>query len=620
MGPNENIKRIKNNPLRTKSDLQQLFLDIMEPLKGYYSEGCALLKVGKTCTHYSKRIEWLEGFSRPLLGLIPYTIGGGKTELWDIYRSGIKNGTDPEHPEYWGKQTGGQMMVEMSPIGLALAMVPEKIWTPLSDIQRENLRVWLNQINKCEVSNNNWLFFRVFVNLGLKKVGAEYDKLMLKDALEKIDTFYLSDGWYSDGLTNQRDYYIPFAMHFFGLIYAVIMEKDDPERAKIYKERAKIFALDFIKWFAKDGSALPFGRSLTYRFAMGAFWGAMAFANVEGFSWGVTKGLLLRHLRWWMQQDIFNNDGILSIGYAYPNLKVTEFYNSPGSINWAMKAFIVLALPDSHPFWTAEEEQLPDLPELSVQPHPYMLLCREQDRDHVFALTGGQHAKWEPTFGAAKYAKFAYSTVFGFSVPAGEYGLVQGAFDSMLAFCENDELYRVRRTCEEIKVTDKFHYSLWRPWGDVQVETWLIPVLPWHIRVHKIISQRELMAAESGFAISNMDENGDISMKNIAASNAVSSITPLGLSGIVNVIGERSPEMILAAPNTNVLYPSSVIPTLKGAISKGETWLISAVLGQPYTKEQDFDWGKCPTAELKDGELKIVHRGMVSILQLRIEN
>ena len=92
------------------------------------------------------------------------------------------------------------------------------------------------------------------------------------------------------------------------------------KRSKKYKDRAKQFAQEFIYWFAGDGSAVPFGRSLTYRFAEAAFWSALAFAGVEAFSYGVIKGILLRHLRWWFQQPIFTSDGILSIGYAYPNL------------------------------------------------------------------------------------------------------------------------------------------------------------------------------------------------------------------------------------------------------------------------------------------------------------
>src|SRR5207248_7125795 len=131
------------------------------------------------------------------------------------------------------------------------------------------------------------------------------------------------------------------------------------ERAKRIIERARLFAKDFVHYFNAEGTALPFGRSLTYRFAQGAFWGALAFANVEALPWGVIKGLYLRHLRWWMRQPIFTETGLLTIGYTYPNLVMAESYNSSQSPYWALKAFLPLALPEEHPFWQAEETSLP---------------------------------------------------------------------------------------------------------------------------------------------------------------------------------------------------------------------------------------------------------------------
>jgi hypothetical protein len=614
-----NVEKIKENKIETKADLQRLVLDMLEPLKENYSPGGALLKLGENSAHYEQKVAWMEGFARPLFGMVPLTVGGGETSHWEIYLKGIQNGTNPEHKEYWGKvKSGDQLMVEMTTLGLALAMVPEKVWEPLKACEKENLKKWLLQINECSLPENNWLFFGVMVNIGLKKVGVEYNQELIDVSLEKIEESYLSEGWYSDGKTKQRDYYIPFAMHFYGLIYSVLMGKEDPERALKYKERAKKFAEDFIYWFSKEGSALPFGRSLTYRFAMVAFWGALAYANIEVFSWGVMKGILLRNLLWWMKQPIFTREGILSIGYAYPNLKMAEFYNSPGSPNWAMKAFLPLALPDDHPFWKAEEEQLPELEPISVQEHPFMMLCREKDRDHLFALTGGQFAGFQPTYNAAKYGKFAYSTVFGFNVPAGEFGLDQGAFDSTLALCEGDDLYRTRKQCEEVRVEKEYIYTLWKPWRDVEVETWLIPALPWHIRVHRIISNRELIAGEGGFAI-NCDSGEDaMKLENLrCAENEALAEYPWGLSGVVNLKGSRDAKIIAAAPNTNLLFPRTKIPTLIGNIEKGESWLACAVLGQPKSDEYDYLWHKCPNIKLENNIIAIQRDEAITTITLK---
>jgi hypothetical protein len=34
--------------------------------------------------------------------------------------------------------------------------------------------------------------------------------------------------------------------------------------------------------------------------------------------------VILRHLRWWQKQPIFDRDGILTLGFAYPNLAMCE--------------------------------------------------------------------------------------------------------------------------------------------------------------------------------------------------------------------------------------------------------------------------------------------------------
>ena len=58
--------------LHTKKDFQDLMLSILEPLKPYYSEGKARLQLGRTMAHYDIHATWMEAFSRPLWGLVPF--------------------------------------------------------------------------------------------------------------------------------------------------------------------------------------------------------------------------------------------------------------------------------------------------------------------------------------------------------------------------------------------------------------------------------------------------------------------------------------------------------------------------------------------------------------------
>ena len=197
-------------------------------------------------------------------------------------------------------------------------------------------------------------------------------------------------------------------MHFYSLLYAKLMEKEDPERSEKYKERARLFAKDLSIGLERDGEALPYGRSLTYRFAQVSFWCALAFANVEVFPWGVIKGIINRHFRWWFSKPIFDSEGKLTLGYSYPNLTVCEGYNAPNSPYWALKSFLILALPETHPLWEAKEEELPVLDSIHYLPHSWMIMQREKD-GYVTALTSGQYAEWEPVHVAEKFEKICIS-------------------------------------------------------------------------------------------------------------------------------------------------------------------------------------------------------------------
>lgn len=528
--------------LQSKQDFEKYLHKILEPLKKYYTPGKSGVKCGESGVHYGEKTAMMEGFARPLWGLGPLWCGGGTIREFDkIYLEGIINGTDPEHEEFWGKiKNGDQKLVETAPIGLAMILAPEIIWNPLNEKQKRNLCEWLWQVNTVSYADNNWNFFPVLVNLGLKTVGAEYDAEKIKFAISRIDSFYKGNGWYSDGNTKQVDYYIAFAMHFYGLIYAKVMEKEDVEHSQIFKERAMLFAKDFIYWFAEDGASIAYGRSLTYRFAQCSFWCACVFAGIEPFSIGVMKGIIVRHLEYWMKQPIFDNGGVLSIGYAYPNINISEEYNAFGSPYWALKAFLILALADNHTFFKQEALPLPDLDDIHIIKEANMVIQRING--YVVALTAGQWVEWNPMHVAEKYSKFAYSSKYAFCVPR-TYCKIEGAgTDSMLVFIKDDMCF-VRRKCIEYKINDDGTiYSKWMPCSGIEVETYIIPTTKGHNRKHIIHSTEACIAYDCAFATA--DEKGDIS----------------GIGEKVN---------IKCVPNTNLIENDARIQAVKYNISVG---------------------------------------------------
>ncbi len=558
--------------LSSKKDFQDLLLEILNPLLPYYSEGRAELVLGVTATNYDQKAIRLEAFSRPLWGLVPFWAGGGHSPVFEeIYRKGLAAGTDPEGKEYWGGfHAFDQRFVEMAAISYGLILAPEKVWEPLTDTEKDHLADWLYGINQYELPVCNWVLFAVLVNIALKKRGRKYDAEKLESYLKGADTFYLGDGWYQDGDSGQKDYYVSFAIHFYSLFYAKAMAEEDPERCRIYKERAELFAKQFIYWFDDNGAALPFGRSLTYRFSQVSFFCACLMAGVEPFPVGVMKGLIVRHLCDWMKKPIFDRNDILTIGYGYPDLVMGERYNGPGSPYWALKTFAILMLPDGHPFWEAEAEPMPPLEGQTALPYADMLVHRYEN--HTTAFVPGKYSPAGHGQTPAKYGKFAYDTRFAFNVAKSSCELHEAAPDSMLAFMVNGYVY-VRRICEEFKISETDVTSVWVPYEGIRVETVIVPTQYGHVRKHRIESDRDCQAWDCGFAV-EIDVEGEKLAAEAGCAEAEN-----GYCGcrVRAVQGDGKGEIILADPNTNLLHPMTRIPAVRYEIHKGKNEIVTEV-------------------------------------------
>ena len=558
--------------LSTKQDFQALMHLFLDPLKPYYSAGGARLHLGETGVTYGQAAIELEAFSRPLWALVPFWMGGGSDpEFEDIYRRGLAAGSDPENPEYWGDcKDYDQCFVEMAAIACGLLNAPEKLWDPLSGAEKQNLARWLDQINHHQIPECNWQFFMILVNLALKKCGMPYDPENMARGLARIDSYYSGDGWSTDGASPQKDYYIPWAIQYYGVLYAKFAADTDPERAALYRSRAELFAQQFIYWFDENGAALPYGRSLTYRFAQNCFWAACVWAGLEPFPLGVMKGLIVRNFNWWLDQKMFDRDGILTIGYCYPQMYMAERYNAPGSPYWGMKSFILLALPDSHPFWSAETEPMPALDALKPMPHANMLVARTKGRVTAYAAgvnEGHGHGQFPE-----KYAKFAYDTRFGFCASRSREVIYQAAPDSMLAFVIDDNVF-VRKVSLSHEIRADRVVSKWSPFPGITVTTTVLPTADGHIRRHEIESAYPCEAYDCGFAVPNFAPG-------YVESTAGGAATARNAAVSCTVSGSGEGTVIKCDPNVSLYSTNVCIPAVRYAIPEGRTVIETEIKAQ----------------------------------------
>lgn len=608
--------------LTDRPSWQETCKALIDPLFARRRPDATGYNVGEGRAIHGQHVGVLETFSRPLWGLVPLTSGGNDDpitlSIWSEVRRGLANGCDPSHTGYWGPARGNdQRCVEMSAIAYALLMVPQHVWHPLEESDKQRVGAWLGGINdpNAEVSDNNWRWFRVFVNLALRQIGMEADSHGMSRDLDRLDSFYLADGWYADGPPREEaggrrgDYYIPMAMHFYALAYARFENERDPVRSQRYRERARAFASQFIHWFAPNGAAIPFGRSLSYRFAQGAFWSACAFAGEEVLPWGVVRGLLARHLRWWLSKSITSEDGLLTIGYAYPNILMSEGYISPASPYWALKVFAVLDLPDTHPFWTATEEPLPPLPN-TAQLQAGKIIQRGPGTNDVVALNLGDRRGSDVWLrnAPAKYQKFAYGTTAGFSVSVGEGFPEWGAFDSALAFTTDGQNFRTRTINLRERFAQDHLWARWSPLPGVRVETWLLPWDVGHLRLHWVETDIGCRSLEGGFSLGCTDFRKPLTATAESESEAIAR-SPMGFSAITDLVGAATRLVTRPEPCTHLLHPLTLLPMLERLHTAGQkSWLATLALHSSEGEAGEQAWKniEVPEVQVSDTSLTIL--------------
>lgn len=572
---------LRGQPLASRADLVAAMGRLLAPLDAYRSPGCARVQLSPTGAIFDHGAAELEGFARPLWALAAASAGGDATIDWHPYRMGLDNGTNPEHPEYWGDVGEvDQRLVELAAIGFALFAATDDIWTPLSSEAKGRVRAYLLAATKRRFSPNNWLFFRLMIDAGLRATGdgPPPDSGDLNRAA--LDRMYLGDGWYRDGDGNRVDHYVGFAFHTYGLLLSRFAPDTDQGD---HLTRARAFAPQFAQWFDDHGRGLPFGRSMTYRFAMSTFFGVYALCDPDPvLPWGVLKDIVLCNLRWWADQPIADRDGVLSVGYGYANPHMAEDYNSPGSPYWAMKAFLVLAMPQDHPFWLADEEPLPRPQTPQVQKGPGFLL--RHSGDDVTVLSAGQDA---PMFrhGAEKYSKFTYSTAAPPCVEARDAQFETAALDGSMAVDVADRPWKIRQNSRCLALDRQGLRGQWLPYDDVIIDSWLWFAGAGHVRVHRIRSAIALQFIEGGFAGAR-----DCTLPHSAAPwDDHGTATCDSGSEIRNLREPRQSRVHVPAPNLSLLTPKVAVPQLLARCPAGEHWFGCYVsLGQPQHTDNEM--------------------------------
>lgn len=530
---------------------------------------------------YDPDIRELEAVSRALWGHIPAAAGAGRPF-----------GEDPAIQRFYQlvrarrlppvDRSRRQIVVETAAISYFLGLYGDQLAADLGDSDMAYLVQWLNTINTVQLPAGNWYFFVIMLNTALKKHGYPYSATVLADALAKIDSYYIGDGWYTDGPTHQMDYYLGFAFHFYGLLYAQLV---DDEHAKNFITRAQAFVQQYIYWFDAQGRSIPFGRSLTYRFAPVGFWSQFYLSGAyqgTAFSPAIIKGLIDRSVQYWAHRPItLSTPGPLSVGYGYNNYLLSEDYNAPGSPMWAFNLFTILELPAADPYWQLPAAGYPALPARSNQTAGGMqFIVDPAVPQHVFLASKQFPIAKLMYHGQEKYGKFAYSSHFGFNLSRDTQYIQQFAIDNALAFSiAGQDQFTSRRVIDASQMYADYAVSVWHT-TTAQVVTYLVPLTATlHVRIHEVTTTFTLDTYEGGFPLAPWNPKHQTPA---TTAHSTSAVNREAVSTITDLLANRQPTYVDQGPNTNLISPEkNVVPALYTQLTPGRHILACAVLGDP---------------------------------------
>lgn len=540
----------------------------------------------------------MEFFSRNIYGIIPLITNkfGEPDSYIDYIKYNLTNGTNPKSKCFWGNYISpDQRVCESIPIALVLVMCKNEIWNQLNNDEKNHLVAWLNQVNTGTIYDSNWLFFRIIVNACLKKLDVKHDESILEDSLKRVDKLYLGNGWYQDGRQRRIDYYNAFAFHFYSLLFAHLVP--DNKYSNIFIERAKLFSKEYILLSSSQGDMVPYGRSLTYKMAEGCFWSVQVYTGIYCLEPRIVKGIIARHFDFWKEKKICNDYGIIDIGYTYFNPFMTENYSNWASSNWALK-FFIFAASDNDLFWKESEAPLPELPEKKLLRSCNMIICSNKSRSIVTLFPNNYCGGSDIVLNfAAKYMKFMYSNTFGFSVPRASDSYERSGLDNILAVSDDNKNFAYRDVLIDCKSNFDYLYSKYSPLHGVTIESYIIPGFPWHVRIHRIVTDRMLYIKDSGSAINNdYAEVKQLSNRELyIVSSDKKQCGAKALTKSINV------KQSITTSNTNLINPRCSMPVCETRIMKGESLISTAF----YNNISDDISLKSPSLEICKNAIRI---------------
>ena len=342
------------------------------------------LELSPTWDGRDKRVAYMEAFGRLMAGISPWLSlpadntaeGQQRRQLQEWALQAYKNAVDPQSPDYLLWEGPTQILVDAAYIAESFLRAPDATWKLLDEVTRQRYIQCFKGLRIIRPAYNNWLLFRAMTEAFLLSIGEEADRFALTVAVNKLNEWYLSDGWYSDGPEFALDYYNSYVIHpMYVEILEVCKAKKilTPVSTVLAICRMQRFNVFIERLISPEGTYPAFGRSVIYR--MGAFQ-TLALASwkyglPEGLSNGQVRSALSTVMRnMFSIEGNFDDKNFLRLGFAGHQPELANYYTNNGSLYMTALVFMPLALPVTHPFWSDQAAEWTSQKAWSGKPFP----------------------------------------------------------------------------------------------------------------------------------------------------------------------------------------------------------------------------------------------------------
>lgn len=371
------------------------------------------LEVSPTWDGRDKKVAYMETFARLMAGLAPWISlpddDSAECQMRQQLRQwalqAYKNAVDPQSPDRLGWENGGQTLVDAAYLVESFHRGWNALWEPLDTETKLRYVREIQKLHRYDPPYQNWLLFcgmeEAFLmkaEASLRKSGVDleaaglstplYDAFRIKTAVNKVEEWYIGDGWYADGPSFAFDYYNSFVIQ---PMYAEIIEmvcdvqpnnsylihsisqdyrtQGPKHRLAQVRERMQKYSCILERMVSPEGTYPVFGRSIPYRLAVFQPLSMLAWQKnlPQELSNGQVRAAITAVMKRMYAADLyqlglsqqaahtptnFNEGGFLTIGFVGSHPNVADVYTNNGSLYLTSLAFLPLGLPADDPFWT----------------------------------------------------------------------------------------------------------------------------------------------------------------------------------------------------------------------------------------------------------------------------